>query len=385
MSNPESEDGMPNRNGRHMAGLDLLRFFAASGVMLYHFAFSWTLPDSTVFRATRGVARFPELIGVANFGWLGVQIFFVISGFVIAFSAENASLFSFVKSRINRLVPAAWVCTAITFAAALLLFPQGVSLTQLRHSLFFIPWAPWVDPSYWTLGVEIAFYSAIAILIALGRFRSIEKLAVLIGAGSAGYWFLYCLSLHSPDDALLSLLYRDHQSRLRELALFHHGCFFALGVYLWLHLLKAPRGRYVFTSLMLAVACMMQIFFQNASVSAKSGIDFSPFIPLAIWSASIAFMFWTIRLNDYFYRHAWVPGLMRKIGLLTYPLYLIHQVFGSLVLGRLISAGMDRYTALGMTMLLMLALSAVIASLLEPSLRGLINQSAIRFRAYVHA
>ena len=47
------------------------------------------------------------------FGWIGVQIFFVISGIVIANSAQSATPFRFAVSRFLRLYPAAWIAAAI--------------------------------------------------------------------------------------------------------------------------------------------------------------------------------------------------------------------------------------------------------------------------------
>ena len=49
---------------------------------------------------------FPELTPIAWVGWVGVEIFFELSGFVIAYSAEGASAFVFFRSRFFRLMPA---------------------------------------------------------------------------------------------------------------------------------------------------------------------------------------------------------------------------------------------------------------------------------------
>jgi peptidoglycan/LPS O-acetylase OafA/YrhL len=85
--------------------------------MLFHLGFwAWAVPGSTPGRLLQGAASFPELSG---FWWgrFGVEIFFVISGFVIAFSASQSSLAHFISSRFFRLFPTAAICATFTFFA----------------------------------------------------------------------------------------------------------------------------------------------------------------------------------------------------------------------------------------------------------------------------
>jgi peptidoglycan/LPS O-acetylase OafA/YrhL len=69
-----------------MAGLDALRFAAASMVMLFHLGYLPSVPP-TVESNSAGVS-YPEL-ATLGFGWVDVQIFFVIYGIVISYSAEH--------------------------------------------------------------------------------------------------------------------------------------------------------------------------------------------------------------------------------------------------------------------------------------------------------
>lgn len=78
-------------------GVDILRFLAAVLVMLYHYgSWVWAFPAGVSARATGGIPPHPQLEMLGS-GWVGVQVFFVISGFVIAFSAENSTALRFPR------------------------------------------------------------------------------------------------------------------------------------------------------------------------------------------------------------------------------------------------------------------------------------------------
>lgn len=144
------------------------------------------------------------------YGSIGVDIFFIISGFVIYISAsgKNVTPTTFAMHRLARIAPAYWLFTLIT-AGFLLFSPHFVLLTQveplfLLKSLFFIPAQ---NPSGigpfplitmgWTLNLEMAFYAIFLLslyapknfrvpLIALGVF-TLCTLVPLLGGDLAFY------------------------------------------------------------------------------------------------------------------------------------------------------------------------------------------------------
>src|ERR1700693_5963546 len=69
--------------------LDLLRAIAVLAVLFYHYAFRGAAADGFTD------ISLPALVPLAKYGSLGVQLFFVISGFVIAYSAEGRSAIGF--------------------------------------------------------------------------------------------------------------------------------------------------------------------------------------------------------------------------------------------------------------------------------------------------
>ena len=150
--------------------LDSFRFLAITSVLFFHFTYRW----SAVLPSSHFYGNF------AQYGSLGVEFFFVISGFVISYTLENTdSLAAFFKNRFMRLFPPLLLCTLITFIAAIFLdnsaiFPEAhqpanflPSLTLTNHAIwtllshhnFF-----WINGSYWSLWVEVQFYAIAAML-----------------------------------------------------------------------------------------------------------------------------------------------------------------------------------------------------------------------------
>ncbi|MEU8123236.1 acyltransferase [Spirillospora sp. NPDC049024] len=154
--------------------LDLLRFVAAGAVMLHHFAGV----RSTVFGGRDAQKVYPELAPVGHFGYLGVELFFLISGFVILMSAWGRSPGDFAVSRIVRIYPAYWFSAVLSVVLYLLCDsaipfrpdnPDPVqrllpNLTMLQEGVHVEP----LEVVYWTLWVELRFYVLIALFACVG-------------------------------------------------------------------------------------------------------------------------------------------------------------------------------------------------------------------------
>lgn len=178
-------------------GIQVLRFIAAMLVVVMH--------------STQLVSMYITGRGSAHYwapGSSGVDIFFVISGFVMATStaampypgqSRAAAAWVFLKRRLLRIVPLYWFYTLLK--AALLLAVPTLALTStidaahLASSLLFLPTrSPWglmqpVMPVGWTLNFEMLFYAVFAIGIALGAPRARFCLLVFLGLFLASHWF----------------------------------------------------------------------------------------------------------------------------------------------------------------------------------------------------
>ena len=115
---------------------------------------------------------------VFGFGAFGVDIFFIISGFVMMHSTESTSS-SFFKKRLIRILPNYYIFTLGVFILALkfphLLNNTTANLDHLLKSLFFIPFDKNETGHFpilflgWTLNLEMLFYSIFALSLIINK------------------------------------------------------------------------------------------------------------------------------------------------------------------------------------------------------------------------
>jgi len=174
------------RSGRpKLYSLQILRFVAAFAVVLFHLGAGYQA-DLVMERNIFGI------------GAWGVDIFFVISGFIIAFTTDpGRGLLYFAWRRVVRIVPLYWSLT-LGLAAIGLIMPELLDSTvidaeSLLKSLFFIPYERGdgsVRPILflgWTLNYEMFFYALYGLGMALGFRTCLMPLALVVAVVAAGY------------------------------------------------------------------------------------------------------------------------------------------------------------------------------------------------------
>ncbi len=165
--------------------LDGMRGLAILMVIAYHAYARW--PELLPY--VRVTQHFPIL----NYGWLGVELFFMISGFVIFMTLDKSeSYISFLKKRWLRLFPAMLIASLLLFAVGGF-FPEWSVMTPLVKNL--LPGLIFTNPetltqltgiefksmagSFWSLYVEAVFYLIIgAVYFTLGRKYCLPALLV---------------------------------------------------------------------------------------------------------------------------------------------------------------------------------------------------------------
>jgi exopolysaccharide production protein ExoZ len=131
--------------------LQVLRFLAASMVAWLH-----------IMQAGRTLDGLPLQGGVmSNIGSFGVDVFFVISGFIIARTSGGKSPAEFLRLRLTRVVPMYWIMTAIYLP--FIVHEGRFGWTGLIASVAFYPGLglPYLKVG-WTLCFEMLFYIATA-------------------------------------------------------------------------------------------------------------------------------------------------------------------------------------------------------------------------------
>jgi peptidoglycan/LPS O-acetylase OafA/YrhL len=287
--------------------IDLLRFIAVMMVLFYHYAFRGHAADSL------SALPYPALAPFAKYGYLGVELFFMISGFVILMSAQGRTVKQFAISRVIRLYPAFWFCCSLTALVVWLYGSPVFKVTAGQYAANMTMLSEFfnvesIDSAYWSLFVEIRFYMFIAALL---FFKQLHRVQLFLGLWLAvsialefvplsrpRYWF-------SSDTSAFfvagSICYLIRQSGMTRTRLFVLAVCLILAIYQWTAAITKFERHYQ--------------------------VALSAYVVGAIIAASFAAMLLvaTNRLG-FLNRVNWFA-----LGALTYPLYLLHQNLGYIV------------------------------------------------------
>jgi peptidoglycan/LPS O-acetylase OafA/YrhL len=324
--------------GGRVPELDLLRFGAAAAVLAFHFYV--LLPGDT--GAQRAIAA------GAQFGFLGVPLFFMISGFVILWTAFNRSPGEFVLARLCRLYPSYWVCVLITSGVLALAqgappWQQVVTNLTMFHHLF--GWDS-IDEVYWTLFIELKFYGLVFILLACRQLPRIERWMALWLVLSA-VSLLLGLERHGPLRGLDTVVFEGD------------AAYFALGCYAYLIRTAGPTsGRWIgfVASAVLSVGAALRTQSHYTSSHDTATLCIVAVLTLAACVAllAVATRKWTLPATPLWY---W-------LGSLTYPLYLLHAMAGK-ALFEMLPAVWGLWTRIAVTLVAVFAVVTVLAITIE--------------------
>lgn len=314
--------------------LDPVRFFAALAVVFYHYT------------ARHENGYFDTLSNVTQYGYLGVPLFFMISGFVISASAKNRSASAFAVSRVVRLYPALWVCVSITavFVVSFESGPVAVSFGQYISNLTllyeYIGYPP-VDGVYWTLVAELKFYACVFLLLLLNVFKYYR---IWLSA-----WMLM---------TVMHLLFNEPFFMGWFISPYYSSYFIA-GVVFYL-VLQDGFDRFKVSLLLLSLAVSSIKGFEQAGGFMVNPSDVERYIAVFImWSFYVLFALTAmgkLELKN--------SRILMYMGGMTYPVYLLHNRVGKLIIDS--SAGyVNEAVAVFLTIVFILLLSLVIHVYLE--------------------
>ncbi|WP_439677054.1 acyltransferase family protein [Embleya sp. MST-111070] len=342
----------PRREGRsRLYALDVFRLFAALAVLSFHWTADAGVPEIWGGRAPQDFI--PNVTRITRFGWLGVELFFLISGFVICMSSWGRRAGDFAVSRVVRLYPAFWAAIVLT-ATVLHVAPDlgrpgardGIDLRTVLVNFTMFEGRMGVkdvDGVYWTLWLELQFYLLFAIVVAMGlTYRRVLAFC--------GIWLVVALLANGSGAPIVE-----------EVAMVRQAPYFVAGVTMYLMhrfgpnlLLWAVVG---FTWLMaLADVPGLKKVYDDAVGHPMSGTAVSVGITLAyaaVLAAALGYLDW-VRWRR-----------LAVFGALTYPLYLIHQEAGWTLIHWLRDRGLGDRGAITVALVVALTVAYLLHRLVE--------------------
>jgi peptidoglycan/LPS O-acetylase OafA/YrhL len=180
---------------RYMAEVDGLRFIAIFSVMLFHVYFNVAHSPDAVLAAS----PFSFLVWPVTQGFRGVQLFFVISGFILGlpFAAHYLTngpainVGRYYLRRVTRLEPPYILALLLMYGAAVVMhnvhtrepgFYSGLPLRLLYAYMLVRGQPPMLDGVTWTLEIEVQFYLLAPLLAKVFKLPSIPRRLTLIAA-----------------------------------------------------------------------------------------------------------------------------------------------------------------------------------------------------------
>lgn len=266
--------------------LDSLRGIAALAVLLFHYSFAYSPSDvSFVFR----------------YGYLGVHLFFIVSGFVIYMTIEKTKYPSdFIVSRFSRLFPAYWVAILLTSAVMNFAGQPNEHVGFFRILGNFTMCQRWlhienVDGVYWTLTVELTFYVFMFLVFISKKVKYIFHISIIL--------LVFLTLIQTLNIPLIGNVFPF----FKYSNLFISGmCFYKI---------KNKEGAWYYHVLILGCILVQALI-------ASSNVEYAYIL--------------VIFIVFYLFTYNWLEFLNNKLflffGSISYSLYLIHENIGILLL-----------------------------------------------------
>ena len=296
--------------------IDFLRFISAFFVVIFHYTFTGYMEGFAP------IADFDSIRYYSRYAYMGINFFFIISGFVIFMSIENGSARRFIQSRVVRLFPAYWFCLCLTTVVTLLLGSEVL----LGSNVITMSWTKFlanitmlntlvdierVDWAYWTLYLELKFYAVVLIILLFKWLRYSKHILALVLVTST-------VALFTPWAKSVDVW----------VSIFPHwsGYFAAGGVF---YLIRKD-GTSLYHWLLLALSyvyIIKQSTLFGALMTNWFHIEFN-LLTIALINSGCFAVFCITAFCD---KHPLRRKQFYYLGILTYPLYLVHQFIGYMI------------------------------------------------------
>jgi peptidoglycan/LPS O-acetylase OafA/YrhL len=296
-----------------------LRTLAIIMVLAFHFFARWTPP---IFSQTTYPYRIEIARQVSQFGYLGVQLFFMVSGFVILKSLENQkNLRTFAIARVKRIFPSLLIAIPLIFVVCNALdqrFLAPIPFSSLLPSLtllgpdflnrIFSTNYIWTTGVLWSLFVEMQFYFVAGLLFfKFKKFQFNSKL------------FVFALSIQLIR-VILALISTDSREIFDDLLPLNKEIWWFLAGSIYYSLLSQRKNPYL--KFILSFTFLLNLLLVNVD---RSGFEIKPITSLIVFI--FYFLFYLIISKSRKIRIL-QSSIFVWLGGLSYEFYLIHESLG---------------------------------------------------------
>ena len=257
----------------------------------------------------------------------------MISGFVILWTAIGRTPSQFIITRFSRLYPIFWVAIIITLLVKWAIYDKTDDVSNILMNMTMIPGYlgrefEYIDGVYWTLQVEIKFYFLLLLLIIFNQVDNVERWLVA--------WTFGCLlAPYIPG--------------LSALTIYPYGPYFIAGAMMFLIWRDKPTMNRI---AIIAICLLMSLYEIDGMVKGwlfeqgNSDLIISSLIVITFYLIMLAISLEHVKIGE--------KAILFKLAMMTYPLYLLHNVIGKAVFD---SLNLNRYVSLALTLLLVFLLS----------------------------
>jgi len=281
--------------------LDALRGIAALLVVFFHYTMDQ-----------------PEANYGFKYGVTGVDLFFIISGFVILLTLEKTRHWKdFVVSRFSRIYPTYWTCVTLTAIFLLLskhipwklfLGSYAANMTMFQTYLGFTD----LDGPYWTMIIEMLFYLFMLLIFVTGKLKRVEIIGLFILVPV--YYYGRFLPSAAPG---------IHTMLGQKIPLINHFPLFLAGILFYKIRFDKPS---LFRYLLIAVCFYVQLTLFWSGGRSHGVVNYTEYIILL----TVYFTLFILYVNGM------LGFIVNKVtlflGKISFGLYLIHQYLALVIL-----------------------------------------------------
>ena len=288
---------------RYYVGLDVVRGLSCILIMLYHYTVRYNSNPLFSDMSTHWLFRVP-------WGCAAVTTFFLLSGFLGGrhIFIPKGSITDYLKGRFMRLFPSFAISVLSTTLVTTLLFPSAACNTiEVLLNLTMIPallGVRYVDGAYWTMQVEWTFYIITAFSMLFIETNNKKRLILL--------WLIISIL----GNIIYAITYNPLINKLNILLISNHSQEFLTGVAIYLLISQREKR---FSTIIIVLAFFNQLLTQDCD-----------HIIFFLISGILIFLL-TFYQSDGFFK-GYCFRFICWIGHISYPVYLLHQIIGFVVI-----------------------------------------------------